>query len=182
MDSDTRIYYSKVHQDRLSYYGTQLQVNGQPRCSSERLYDLVTWKDPPPLLTKAGKPCAQQPPPHKDEEAEFYHAQCIHYGLKAPKTREAAKKVLLEALNANQRKLAVPPSIVKLELTFELFKTEFEAANKTVKTPLGEQKKQRVSEVKVPQPKRKRGDGELLDDKGCPAKKRNKKDSKSFPF
>ena len=97
-------------------YGTcGLQVNGIDRSSSERLMYLLTYVDPGPVLTKRGKPRVRQPPPHKDETGKFYEAQLIHYGLKPRKDKQAAKKALLEAAEANSGKFVVPEDILKLE-------------------------------------------------------------------
>ena len=133
-----RIYSPPVHKDGFSYYGSQLEVNGKPRCSSERLYELLTWEDHGPLLNKAGRPRLRQPPPHKDETGAFYQAQCVHYGLTEGKTKQAAKKVLLQALDANHRVLVVPPSIMKLE---KELKAQFEAANEAAKNCYEEERK-----------------------------------------
>ncbi|KIM35188.1 hypothetical protein M413DRAFT_20802 [Hebeloma cylindrosporum] len=80
------------------------------RKDTAELYALLTYTPPPPALTKAGKVAKRQPKDtHKDEEAHFYAAQLIHYGLKPLKTREPAKKRLLAAFG-------VPEAVLELEV------------------------------------------------------------------
>ena len=82
------------------------------------LYALLNYTPPPPALTKAGKVAKRQPKDtHKDEEAHFYAAQLVHYGLKPLKTREPAKKRLLAAFGgADGKTLEVPKAILELEV------------------------------------------------------------------
>ena len=88
------------------------------RKDAGELYALLTYTPPPPALTKAGKVAKRQPKDtHKDEEAHFYTAQLVHYGLKPLKTREPAKKHLLDAFGgADGKSLEVPKAILELEV------------------------------------------------------------------
>jgi hypothetical protein len=88
------------------------------RKDAAELYALLTYTPPPPALTKAGKVAKRQPKDtHKDEEAHFYEAQLIHYGLKPLKTREPAKKRLLAGFDgADGKGLEVPKAILELEV------------------------------------------------------------------
>ena len=99
------------------------------RCSSDHLIYLLTYEDPGPLLTKKGKPRVHQPAPHKDETGAFYQAQLIHYGLRPLKDKKRAKKLLMEAAEANGRRLIVPASIeeLKSQLAQEYHNREEEA-------------------------------------------------------
>ena len=88
------------------------------RKDAAELYALLTYTPPPPALTKAGKVAKRQPKDtHKDEEAHFYAAQLVHYGLKPLKTREPAKKRLLAAFGGTDGKtLEVPKAVLELEV------------------------------------------------------------------
>ena len=88
------------------------------RKDAAELYALLTYTPPPPALTKAGKVAKRQPKDtHKDEEAHFYEAQLVHYGLKPLKTREPAKKRLLAGFSkADGKSLEVPKAILDLEV------------------------------------------------------------------
>ncbi|KAF8641292.1 hypothetical protein AX16_010071 [Volvariella volvacea WC 439] len=68
------------------------------RCDPVTLYHHLTYIPPSgPVLTKSGAVSKRQPAPHVDPPAHFYRAQLVHYGLKPLKTKEAAKKALLDA-------------------------------------------------------------------------------------
>ena len=89
--------------------------NRHTRKDAAELYALLTYTPPPLALTKAGKVAKRQPKDtHKDEEAHFYEAQLVHYGLKPLKTREPAKKRLLAGFNGAN--LEVPKVILDLEV------------------------------------------------------------------
>ena len=92
--------------------------NRHTRKDAAELYALLTYTPPPPALTKAGKVAKRQPKDtHKDEEAHFYEAQLVHYGMKPLKTREPAKKRLLAGFSgANGKSLEVPKAILDLEV------------------------------------------------------------------
>ena len=94
-----------------------------------------------------------QPPKHKDENGAFYTAQCINYGLKAPVTKAAAKKVLLEALSTNGRQLKVLQWILDLE---QELKSEFAVANRVAKEEHDKESRRRQEEIEEKRLKRKR--------------------------
>ncbi|KAJ4494518.1 hypothetical protein C8J55DRAFT_97502 [Lentinula edodes] len=96
------------------------------RESSGSLYSLLTYTPPSgPVLTKAGKVAKRQPSPYRDRTGAFYCAQLIHYGLKEYKTKEAAKKHLLQAFDADHE-LKVPENILLVE---KELKEEYDKAN-----------------------------------------------------
>ncbi|KAH0588176.1 hypothetical protein H2248_006891 [Termitomyces sp. 'cryptogamus'] len=165
--SDSSYYASSVSRDGFSYDGTTFSVkidyHHHPRCDSDSLYRLLTWTDPGPVLTKAGKVAKKQPPPHKDNPLHFYEAQCLHYGLKQYKTRPAAKKHLLEAFNPKTKTLEVPKRILDLE---KALKEEYRIANEAAMKKAHEEwereevrrrawEKQREIELEKEQKKRK---------------------------
>ncbi|KAF9031016.1 hypothetical protein BDZ89DRAFT_1064350 [Hymenopellis radicata] len=117
-DLDVRIMAAPVSRDGFSFDGRELSVvvenNRHTRCDSVSLHALLTHQDPPPVMTKAGKPAKRQPPPFVDRPGHFYCAQLLHYGLKPLKTKDSAKKRLLESYNSD-RQLHVPTAIVQLE-------------------------------------------------------------------
>lgn len=65
---------------------------------TDHLRFLLTYKDPGPVLNKAGKPKKHQPPPHEDKPTQFYMAQLQLYGLEPANSKEEAKKALLAAI------------------------------------------------------------------------------------
>ncbi|KAJ4482600.1 hypothetical protein J3R30DRAFT_3286718 [Lentinula aciculospora] len=96
------------------------------REDSGSLYRLLTYTPPNrPALTKARKVAKRQPPPYIDRTAAFFCAQLIHYGLKQYKTKEAAKKHLLQAFDAAHY-LKVPENILLIE---KELKAEYNKAN-----------------------------------------------------
>ncbi|KAF1810561.1 hypothetical protein P152DRAFT_515738 [Eremomyces bilateralis CBS 781.70] len=108
-----------------------LEVDGIARCDSDRLLYLLTYVQPPPLLTKKGKPRVHQPPPHNDETERFYSAQCIHYGLLSKSDKAAAKKALLAFAKANDDKFIIPSAVIEVEAKladeFKIKKAEYDA-------------------------------------------------------
>jgi len=96
----------------------EIDYRTHTRKDAAELYALLTYTPPPPALTKAGKVAKRQPKDtHKDEEAHFYAAQLVHYGLKPLKTREPAKKRLLAAFGgADGKTLEVPKAVLELEV------------------------------------------------------------------
>jgi hypothetical protein len=92
-----------------------LTVDDISRCDTDRLMSLLTYEQPPPLLTKKGQPRARQPSPHKDKTGRFYSAQCAHYGLRITSNKQAAKARLLKFAEANGGKFIVPPEVKELE-------------------------------------------------------------------
>jgi hypothetical protein len=111
-----------------SFY-VEIEGHRHGRRDSTALFDLLTYTQPAPLLTKAGKVAKRQPRPQKDPPGHFYSAQLLHYGLKPMKTKAAAKKQLLASYAAN-RSLVVPESIMKLEKTLQ---KEYVHANELAK-------------------------------------------------
>lgn len=113
-----RKYAPPVSQDGFLHSGDSFYVeidrHHHSRLDSGALHDLLTYTDPPPLLTKAGKVAKRQRMPHIDPPGHFYVAQLAHYGLKSFKTKPAAKKHLLAAFNSTKT-LAVPRYILGLE-------------------------------------------------------------------
>lgn len=108
-----------VTRDNVLFYdytGLHVIQNNQryTRASDSHLYDLLTWTDKGPVLTKKGVPAKRQPRPHKDETAAYYIAQLILYGLQPMKTKPAAKKALLAAFGSG-KSLKVPENIITLE-------------------------------------------------------------------
>jgi hypothetical protein len=120
--------------DYEKYY---LVVNGIKRCDSDRLIFLLTYVQPPPLLTKQGKPRVHQPPPHKDETGRFYDAQCCHYGLRPKSNKTAAKNALLALANVNNGELTVPSEVTAVEerlaKEFKALKVEYDAKVSDIK-------------------------------------------------
>ncbi|KAG6823086.1 hypothetical protein H0H93_004256, partial [Arthromyces matolae] len=111
-----------------------------------------------PVLTKAGKVAKRQPLPHKDSPAHFYEAQCIHYGLHPYKTKEAAKKHLLDAFDPATQRIEVPAHIKKLE---EELKEEYKKAEDLSKKKR-EDEKQRALELAKQQRQKKNQADEVI--------------------
>ena len=154
-----RIFASPVSSGSFTFGGDKLKVDRYPRCESERLYNLLTYVDHGPVLTKAGKPRVHQPPPHKDETGAFYEAQLVHYGLKRFKTKAAAKKALLAAFKANGGKLEVPREIQDLE---RHLKVRFAEANSQARQLYEEEKAHQQQQRQQQQLKRKREADQLM--------------------
>jgi hypothetical protein len=131
-------YAPPVVRDSFSYSGRGLYVtiDGYPhgRADQDTLHRLLTYTEPGPLLTKAGKVAKRQPPPRKDMPGHFYCAQLLHYGLKPLKTKEPAKKQLLAAFTNGA--LSVPQHILTLEDTLQ---KEWDKANVIAKAKLEEE-------------------------------------------
>lgn len=129
LDLDGLIMAAPISRDGFAFNGRQMTVivenHSHERCDSATLHALLTHVDPPPLLTKAGKLAKRQPEPFVDRPGHFYCAQLLHYGLKPLKTKDAAKKRLLEAYD-NLRHLSVPTALVQLE---QKLRTEFKKIN-----------------------------------------------------
>lgn len=117
-------YAAPVTKDNVFFYtfsGLYVEVSDGGAYSKHRharadpstLYNLLTYEDRGPVLTKKGVPAKRQPV-HKDETVHFYCAQLLHYGLKPLKTKPAAKKHLLAAFGPDQT-LGVPEHIIQLE-------------------------------------------------------------------
>jgi hypothetical protein len=150
--SEFRHYAFPIVRDSFSCSGGELYVtiegHHHERADPGSLHHLLTYTQPAPLLTKAGKVAKRQPAPHKDPPGHFYCAQLLHYGLKPMKTKEAAKKQLLTAFTAHGT-LSVPKRIVKLEETLQ---NEYHQANEIAK------KKYREAEEEKQRERRSRDD------------------------
>jgi hypothetical protein len=163
-----RAYAPPVVRDSFSYSGRGLYVtidyHHHERADPGTLHRLLTYTEPAPRLTKAGKVAKRQPTPHKDEPGHFYCAQLLHYGLKPLKTKEPAKKQLLAAFTANGT-LSVPQHILTLEDTL---RKEWDEANVIAKAKYEEEKQAREIEEERQRKKRKRENDafmrEILDD------------------
>jgi hypothetical protein len=156
MSGFPRYYAPPVVRDSFSHSGDSFYVTFEghrhERADSGSLYRLLTYTEPPPLLTKAGKVAKRQPAPHKDPPGHFYCAQLLHYGLKPLKTKEAAKKRLCAAFAADGT-LPVPEPILKLEETLQ---DDYRQANEIAKKKYEEEKKTREIEEKARRENRKR--------------------------
>ncbi|RDB19989.1 hypothetical protein Hypma_013077 [Hypsizygus marmoreus] len=149
-------YYSQpVSKDGFFYGGNGFYVeidrHRHERLDSGSLYRLLTYTEPPPVLTKAGKVAKRQPPPHKDSPDHFYYAQLKHYGLKAWKTKPAAKKYLLAAFDATTESIPVPKHILELENSL---KEEYRLANIAAAKKYKEEQEQRKIEEEIQQKKK----------------------------
>jgi hypothetical protein len=151
-----RYYAPPIVRDSFSCSGGDLYVtiegHRHERTDPESLHRLLTYTQPAPLLTKAGKVAKRQPAPHKDPPGHFYCAQLLHYGLKPMKTREAAKKQLLATFAANGT-LSVPERILKLEETLQ---KEYRHANEIAKKKYEKDEKIREMEEETQRKRRKR--------------------------
>ncbi|GLB34318.1 hypothetical protein LshimejAT787_0112020 [Lyophyllum shimeji] len=143
----SRNYAPPVSHDSFCYDGRSFYVrvgeHRHPRADPGSLYRLLTYTDPGPLLTKAGKIAKRQPAPHKDSPWHFYQAQCVHYGLPAYTRKSAAKRHLLAAFDAASKTLSVPTYILALE---QVLKDEYNEANEVAwKKVEGEQKPEEMN-------------------------------------
>ncbi|KAJ7047206.1 hypothetical protein C8F04DRAFT_1227273 [Mycena alexandri] len=160
MASDSEQYFMRsyappIRRDGFVCIGDDFYVQGRlnsRRANATDLHTLLTYTAPPPVLTKAGKVAKRQPRPHEDQSEEFYLAQVAHYGLKAVKTKDAAKRALLSAFGS-KKTLAVPDRILKLE---KEMREEYTAANKTAKVKYLEEKREEKRKEEERQNKRKR--------------------------
>jgi hypothetical protein len=137
----------------------RLEVDGIERCDSHRLMFLLTYVQPPPLLTKKGKPRVRQPPPHEDETGRFYSAQCIHYGLPPKSDKSAAKEALMRFAEANDYKFIIPPAVAEVEAKLA---KEFEAKKAEYDAKLADIKVREQKAMEEARRKRKRHHDELL--------------------
>ena len=140
------------------------------RSSSGRLHDLLTYEDPGPALTKAGKPKVHQPTPHKDEPGHFYIAQLLLYGLKHLKSKPAAKKALLVALQGDGG-LTVPENIRKIERELA---AEYSVKNAAAEKERQKQKLLEKERKEKERKKRQRDEGDLLAEIQAPSNKKSK--------
>ena len=128
------------------------------RKDAAELYALLTYTPPPPVLTKAGKVAKRQPKDtHKDEEAHFYTAQLVHYGLKPLKTREAAKKRLLAGFGGvNGKSLEVPKVVLELEVTLRKEWEELDAKMEERRDLIRAEEKERMAKYWESEEKKKK--------------------------
>ncbi len=141
------------------YVDTPVYEGRHRRCSSTRLYELLTYEDPGPAYTKAGQLKIHQPPKHRDEPQNFYTAQCVHYGLNPFKSKQAAKKALLAAHEGSANGLTVPENILRLEKNLA---DEYKEKNIVAEKEFREKRKLQKEEEEGQRKKRKRADKELL--------------------
>lgn len=157
-----RVYASPVASPPFTYERLSgLEANRHARCASDRLYELLTYTDPGPVLTKQGKPRVHQPPPHKDPTVAFYEAQLVHYGLKPLKTKGPAKKALLVAFEANNGTLTVPENIARLERDLA---AQFEVKDAAAKNEYYAEKERKMAAEELKRKKRKREEEDLVAD------------------
>ncbi len=136
----------------------EIDHNRHSRSGSDRLHRLLTYKDPGPALTKAGKPKVHQPAPHKDEPGHFYVAQLLLYGLNPLKSKPAAKKALLAALQGGAG-LTVPENIRKIERDLA---AEYDVKNAAAEKQRQEQKLLEKQRKEKEGKKRQRDEEDLL--------------------
>jgi hypothetical protein len=127
-----------------------IDYHTHPRKDAAELYALLTYTPPPPALTKAGKVAKRQPKDtHKDEEAHFYAAQLVHYGLKPLKTREPAKKRLLAAFGgADGKSLEVPKAVLELEVALRKEWKELDAKMEERRELIRAEEKEQMAKYK----------------------------------
>ena len=148
------------------------------RSGSERLHQLLTYINPGPALTKAGKPKVHQPAPHKDEPGHFYEAQLLLYGLKPLKSKPAAKKALLAALQSGAG-LTVPENIRKIERDLA---AEYDVKNAAAEKQRQEQKLLEKGRKEQEKKKRQRDEEGLLAELQAASKKRSKSKKVRVPM
>ena len=68
------------------------------QAGTDNLHHFLTYKDPGPVLNKAGKAKKYQPPAGLDKPTQFYVAQLQLYGLEPANSKKAAKQALLAAI------------------------------------------------------------------------------------
>lgn len=179
----SREYASPVSSPPFFYSPTsglyvEIDRNRHSRSNSDRLHRLLTYKDSGPALTKAGKPKVHQPAPHKDEPGHFYIAQLLLYGLKPLKSKPAAKKALLTALQG-AKGLTVPENIRKVErdLIAE-YDVKNAAAEKERQAQKLLEKERREKELK----KRRRDEDDMLAEIQGPSHKKPKSNKVRGPL
>lgn len=118
-------------------------MHRQARANPAKLYAVLTYKSPGPVLTKKGTVAKRQPPPYQDQPTNFYCAQLLHYGLKLVETREEAKEILLAAFGTDKT-LAVPSHILKLQKEMQ---QEYRIANDKARAKYDEEKARKRKEV-----------------------------------
>ena len=148
----------------------EIDRNRHSRSGSDRLYRLLTYKDPGPVLTKAGKPKVHQPAPHKDEPGHFYVAQLLLYGLQHLKSKPAAKKALLTALQGDGG-LTVPENILKIERNLA---AEYGVKNAAAEKEYQKQKLLEKERKEKERKKRQRDEEDLLAQIQAPSDKKSK--------
>lgn len=148
--------------------------------SRNRIHQLVTYKDPGPVLNKAGKPKKHQPPPHQDESTRFYMAQLQLYGLEPVNSKKAAKKALLAAFQA-------PGGLYKSEEVIDIhlaLSREYREKNKVAEEEYKSQKRLERSlrkEAKAEETKkRQRDEGESGMEVQAPSSKKSKSNKVSL--
>lgn len=155
----------------------EIDHNRHSRSSSDRLHHLLTYKDPGPALTKAGKPKVHQPAPHKDEPGHFYVAQLLLYGLKPLKSKPAAKKALLAALQSGAG-LTVPENIRSIERDLA---SEYDVKNAAAEKERQKQKLLEKERKEKESKKRQRDEDDLLAEIQAPSNKKSKSKNVRVP-
>ncbi|KAL8787206.1 MAG: hypothetical protein Q9213_002317 [Squamulea squamosa] len=137
---------SSTHFKYTSLSGLYGEVEGHRHghCSSTDLYSLLTYKDPGPAYTKAGKLKVHQPPKHKDETEHFY---------------AAAKKALLEAFNHPGLELPVPDDIRQVE---EDLASQYSMKNAAAKKEYREKRSSQEAEKQKARNKRRHDEAALM--------------------
>ncbi|KAL9134431.1 MAG: hypothetical protein Q9175_004390, partial [Cornicularia normoerica] len=171
----SRAFAPPVSSPPFFYSGTsglyvEIDHNRHSRSSSDSIHALLTYKDPGPALTKAGKPKVHQPPPHKDQPAHFYTAQLLLYGLKPLKSKQAAKKALLAALNGVGG-LTVPEDVRKIERDLA---AEYEVKNAAAEKEYRKEKLLRKETEAKERKRRRRDEDDLLAELHAPSQKKSK--------
>ncbi len=177
MDWNDRQYIAPISCPPFTYSTDGgLKVNGHSRCDEQRLYELLTYVDPGPVLTKKGEPRVRQPPAHKDQTGAFYEAQLVHYGLKPLKTKSAAKRALLLEFDCNEGKLNVPEAFRELEDELAAqFRRENSEARKEYRAEM--ERKRQAEELR--RKKRKREEDKVIAEFSKITSKKPKRDTVS---
>ncbi len=179
----SREFAPPVSSPPFFYYPTsglyvEIDHNRHSRSNSDRLHHLLTYKDPGPALTKAGKPKVHQPAPHKDEPGHFYVAQLLLYGLKPLKSKPAAKKALLTALQGDGG-LTVPENIRKVERDLA---AEYDVKNAAAEKERQKQKLLEKERREKERKKRQRDEDDLLAEIQAPSYKKSKSNKVRGPL
>lgn len=163
MYGTTGKYASPVSLPPFKYTTDHLwvEIEGQryDRHDSTSLYNLLTYVDPEPAYTKAGKLRVRQPKPHVDETQNFYLAQLYHYGLESRDTKQAAKDALLAALRTQGSPLKVPESVRKIEKDLA---EKYQVKNVAAEGEYRRAKIRREEAERAKEKKRKREEEQLL--------------------
>ncbi len=143
------------------------------RAGTDKLHHFLTYKDPGPVLNKAGKPGKYQPSPRPDQPTQFYMAQLQLYGLEPASSKEAAKKTLLGAIEG-------PGGLVTSEEVLTIQIGLAKEWNNTAEAELKEKVRLR-KEMKAERTyKRHRDEDELVTKFEAPSSKKSKSEKVRF--